>query len=136
MASHQEITCNKELIDTVKKLSERQDDLAARANRHIHAQEVPPCTHAKGGQHNINCDREFDASVIQYHYLASKGLIRVKGYEDWGCMSREEERHHQDIANTRVRMAFRSVNWDKGFTGRGSEYTQTLPSSIRVLTSL
>ncbi|KAL2046837.1 hypothetical protein N7G274_000855 [Stereocaulon virgatum] len=119
MALYQNITSEEELKHAAKKLSEREDNLAARANRHVHAQEVPPCTYAQGGQHNINCDRGLDASILQYHYFVSKGLIRVKDYEEWGCMSREEELHHRDIANTRVRMAFRSVNWDKGFTGRG-----------------
>ncbi|KAK3172995.1 hypothetical protein OEA41_006323 [Lepraria neglecta] len=123
MASFDNIERPEEMIPTVDEIIEKEDHLIAMANEHIHAQRVASCTYAQGGEHSINCGRAVDASVLEYQHLASKGLIRVKDYEEWGCVGPEEEHYHRDIANTRVRKAFMPMDWNKGFTGRGMSKT-------------
>ena len=124
MASFDNIECPEEMIPTVDEIIEKEDHLIAMASEHIHAQRVPSCTYAQGGEHNINCSRAIDVSVLEYQHLVSQGLIRVKDYEEWGCVGPKEEHYHRDIANTRVRKAFMPMDWNKGFTGRGSECTK------------
>ena len=110
-----------ELVPMVNEIISRENYLMAMADEHIHAQRVPPCTYGQGGDHNINCQRGIDASLLEYHHLVSKGLIREKDYEEWGCIDAAEEQYHQDIADRKVDKAFMAVDWDAGFTGRGSK---------------
>ena len=96
---------------------ERSEGLMANAAQHEHSQDEPACT---DDCHNKNCGRGIDTALIEYSYLRSKGLISERSYEHWGCDSAERIVRNNYMDNLHVRVAFRPVNWDSGYTGRGS----------------
>ncbi|MCJ1453787.1 hypothetical protein MMC28_004136 [Mycoblastus sanguinarius] len=86
---------------------------ATHMGQHDH---VPACS---DGQHNQNCGIGIDDSVLEYYNLRRKGIIPQKPFEEWGCMERNEPNFHKAVIDCTVTTGFRSVEWNKGFTGRG-----------------
>ena len=58
--------------------------------------------------------------VWDYYEKVSKGLIEERPYDYWGPES-EEEKAHWDQWWLPITKSFRRIDWDSGFTGRGSK---------------
>ena len=98
---------------------ERSESLIANAAHHEHSQDAPACT---DDCHNKNCGRGIDTALIEYSHLRSKGLISERSYEHWGCDSADRIDRNNCMEKLHVRVAFRPVTWDSGYTGRGSMF--------------
>ena len=106
---------------------ERSESLIAKATQHEHSQDEPACT---DDCHNKNCGRGIDTALLEYSHLRSKGLISERSYEHWGCDSAERVERNNCMNNLHVRVAFRPVNWNSGYTGRGSMVFSTTSQSV------
>lgn len=64
-----------------------------------------------------------------YYEKVSKGLIEERPYDYWGPDTAEEKAHwHQWWLP--IKQSFGRIDWDSGFTGRGSEYFTSLNSEV------
>ena len=101
----------------------RSESLIANAAQHEHNQDVPVCT---DDHHNENCykncDSGIDTALMEYYYLRAKGVISERPYEHWGCDTPGEKDRIKKMENLQVRVAFRPVNWNAEYTGRGSMF--------------
>ena len=94
----------------------RFESLTANAAQHEHNQDVPACTK---NHHNKNCGSGMDIALMEYYYLRSKGVIPERPYEHWGCDSPMMKATIEYSEKCIARVAFRPVNWQSGYTGRG-----------------
>ena len=117
----------KPLKPTMDEVLRRSESLIANAAQHEHSQDEPACT---DNHHNKNCGRGIDMALMEYSHLRSKGLISERSYEHWGCDSTERIDRNNYIEKLHVRVAFRPVNWDSGYTGRGSIFFSTTFQSV------
>lgn len=75
------------------------------------------------------CYPLLSSEIRDYYEKVSKGLIAERPYEYWGPDSVEEEAHwHQWWLP--IKRPFRRIDWDSGFTGRGSKYLISLDSQV------
>ena len=94
----------------------RSESLIANAAQHEHNQDVPACTK---DHHNKNCGSVMDIALMEYYYLRSKGVIPERPYEHWGCDTPIKKATIEYYEKCTARVAFRPVNWQSGYTGRG-----------------
>ena len=94
----------------------RSESLIANAAQHEHNQDVPACT---DDHHNKNCGSCMDMPLMEYAHLRSIGAIPERPYEHWGCDSQPRKEQYEFYEKCHVRVAFRPVNWESGYTGRG-----------------
>ncbi len=94
----------------------KAESLIVNAAQHEHNQDVPACT---DDHHNKHCGRGIDTALMEYNHLRSKGVISERAYEHWGCDTPERKAYLEDLEKVPVKMAFRPVKWDSGYTGRG-----------------
>lgn len=83
------------------------------------------CFGGKGSdlrRHKNAVANEIGPDVLEYYELRSKGLIEERPYESWGPDSPERAETIDYYFNCHVKQFFRPVDWNKGFTGRGSKH--------------
>ena len=97
----------------------RSESLIANAAQHEHNQDVPACTK---DHHNKNCGSVMDIALMEYYYLRSKGVIPERPYEHWGCDSPIKKAVMEHYAKCTARVAFRPIDWQSGYTGRGCTF--------------
>lgn len=94
----------------------RSESLVANAAQHEHNQDVPACT---DDHHNKNCGSSMEMALMEYAHLRSIGAIPERPYEHWGCDSQLRKERYELYEKCFVRVAFRPVDWQSGYTGRG-----------------
>ena len=94
----------------------RSESIIANAAQHVHNQDVPACT---DDHHNENCGSGMNMALLEYAHLRSIGAIPERPYEHWGCDSPREKEQIELYHRSSVRVAFRPVDWQNGYTGRG-----------------
>lgn len=72
------------------------------------------------------------SEIRDYYEKVSRGLIEERPYEYWGEDTAEEEKrwHQWELP---IRTAFRPVDWNSGFTGRGGETYTSSDSRVRLI---
>ena len=102
----------------------RSKNLIANAAQHEHNQDVPTCT---DNYHNKYCGSGKDLALMEYAHLRSLGVIPERPYEHWGCDGPERTAHIETYMNHSVKVAFRPVDWQSEYTGRGCMFHCELP---------
>ena len=102
----------------------RSESLIANAAQHEHNQDVPACT---DDHHNKYCGSGMNMALVEYAYLRSLGVIPERPYEHWGCDSPKRKARIEYYEQCSVKVAFRSVNWQSEYTGRGCMFHCELP---------
>lgn len=95
----------------MKDFEEREGELIDEVRTYEEEHRVAPCT---DDFHNKHCTKGIDGELLKYYWMRSKGLIEGRPLKDWGC----EPVFYQEA---KVAIAFRDIDWNAGFTGRGSK---------------
>ena len=108
----------------MRDITRRSKSLIANAAQHEHNQDVPACT---DDHHNKYCGSSMDMALMEYAHLRSLGVIPERPYEHWGCDSLERKTRIECFENCSVKVAFRPVDWQSEYTGRGCMFHCELP---------
>ncbi len=87
------------------------DEMIQKAKIYEEDDRVGPCTDL---EHNDNCGIRIGPKLLEYYWLRRSGLINQKPLEQWGCEP-VRDKNEKIVAS-----AFRDIDWNGGFTGRGS----------------
>lgn len=73
----------------------------------------------------MGCYPILSFEIRDYYEKVSKGLIEERPYDYWGPESEKEKAHWRQWCLP-IKKSFRPIDWDSGFTGRGSKYSSLL----------
>lgn len=97
---------------------QRKDEMIEKAM--FYGQE-PYAGRCKEGKHTKNCGNGLDGTdLLEYYWYRSEGQIPEMAEEEWGCEWETRKKQQAEWEDGKVAMAFRDIDWNGGFTGRGS----------------
>ena len=108
----------------MREIMRRSESLIANAAQHEHNQDVPACTE---DHHNKYCGSGMDTPLMEYAHLRSLGVIPERPYEHWGCDSPQRKARIECCEKVSVKVAFRPIDWQSEYTGRGCMFHCELP---------